>query len=379
MILLQVLTRLLAIVGKELVEAIRRPAALFSLVLGPFLIMAIFGLGYDNSITPFRADLVVPPGAGLSTNLADYQPFVPPGARLDSVGTDAAAAEQALRNQAVDVVVYVPANLMKTFEAGQQSTIRVEYNLISPAKADYATLLVQQLAYAVNEQIIERTAGTGVSVLRAPGSSFPIPPAVIAAPTRAQPENIAPNQPSLPSFYGPAVLALILQHLAITLTALSLIRERRTGVFDVLRVSPVSAFEIVLGKVVAFAILGVVIALALLAVLVDVLGVPLLGDPLLIAASVGLLLVASLGLGLLISVVSDSDRQAVQLALMSLLASVFFSGFLLDVQQFVPVVQGLGDLLPATHGIRLLQDLMLRGAPPSRGTSSPWRRWQAWP
>ena len=65
---------------------------------------------------------------------------------------------------------------------------------------------------------------------------------------------MAPNQPSLTSFFGPAVLALILQHLAVTLTALSLIRERRTGVFDVLRVSPVSAFEIVLGKVVAFAI-----------------------------------------------------------------------------------------------------------------------------
>jgi ABC-type multidrug transport system permease subunit len=293
---------------------------------------------------------------------------VPPGAHLMSVDTDGRAAEQALRDQTVDVVVYVPANLLAAFAAGQQSTIRVEYNLISPAKADYASVLAQELAYAVNEQIIARTAARGFSVLRAPGSSFPIPPAVIAAPTRAQAQNLAPTQPSLASFFGPAVLALIIQHLAVILTALSLIRERRTGVFDILRVSPVSAFEIVLGKVIAFALIGVILALMLLAAMVNVLRVPFLGDPTLIAATIGLLLVASLGLGLLISVVSDSERQAVQLALLTLLASVFFSGFLLDLQQFVPAVQALGDLLPVTHGIRLLQDLMLRG-----GTTQPWR------
>ena len=53
-----------------------------------------------------------------------------------------------------------------------------------------------------------------------------------------------------------------------------------------------------------------------------------------------------------------------------LLASVFFSGLLLDLQQFVPAVQAMGDLLPVTHGIRLLQDLMLRGS-----TTEPWHFW----
>jgi ABC-2 type transporter. len=88
----------------------------------------------------------------------------------------------------------------------------------------------------------------------------------------------------------------------------------------------------------------------------------------LVGITIGLVLAASLGLGLLISVISDSERQAVQLALLVLLGSVFFSGFVLDVQQFAPAVQVIGDLLPVTHGIRLLQDLMLRGA-----TTESWR------
>ena len=125
---------------------------------------------------------------------------------------------------------------------------------------------------------------------------------------------------------------------------------------------PVSASEIVVGKILAFGILGALVAAAVLQLLAAGLGVPFLGDPVLVAVAVGLLLAASLGAGLLISVVSDSERQAVQLALLVLLGSVFFSGFLLDLEQFTPAMQVVGNLLPVTHGIQLLQDLLLRGS-----------------
>ena len=95
--------------------------------------------------------------------------------------------------------------------------------------------------------------------------------------------------------------------------------------------------------------------------LVSALGVPSLATIGSLAVVIGLLLLASLGLGLLIAVVSDSERQAVQLSLLTLLASVFFSGFVLAIDQFTPPVRALAYLLPVTHGIQLLQDLMLRG------------------
>jgi len=89
--------------------------------------------------------------------------------------------------------------------------------------------------------------------------------------------------------------------------------------------------------------------------------VPLLGSPMLLAGIVGLLVLASLGLGLLISIVSDSERQAVQLSLLVLLASVFFSGFVLPIEEFAAPVRALAYALPVTTGIRLSQDVMLRG------------------
>jgi ABC-2 type transport system permease protein len=136
---------------------------------------------------------------------------------------------------------------------------------------------------------------------------------------------------------------------------------------ELFRVSPVNSLELVLGKYLGLGIVSAVIAIVTSLLLVYVLGVPLLGDPWMVALVIGLVVFASLGIGLLISVVSDSERQAVQLALLLLLASVFFSGFVLPINEFTEGVQYLAYALPVTHGIALLQDVMLRG-----GTTDYW-------
>jgi ABC-2 type transport system permease protein len=163
------------------------------------------------------------------------------------------------------------------------------------------------------------------------------------------------------AYYGPAVLALVLQHLALTLVALSLVRERTSGLIEVFRVSPTGALEVVFGKLVSFLVLGGAISFVTVALLVLGIGVPMRGDPLAVASVIGLLLVASLGVGMVIALVSDSERQVVQLSLLLLLASVFFSGFMLSLGSFTEPVQALAYALPVTHGIQLLQDLMLHG------------------
>jgi len=108
-------------------------------------------------------------------------------------------------------------------------------------------------------------------------------------------------------------------------------------------------------------LIGGAIATLTVALLVLGLGVPMVGEVAFVAFTIALLLLASLGLGLLIAVVSDSERQAVQLSLLVLLASVFFSGFVLPITEFSEPVRAIAYTLPVTHGIRLLQDLMLRG------------------
>ncbi len=355
--------RLLALVGKELVEVVRRPGALFSLVLGPFLIMAIFGLGYSGERRPLETVVVIPDGSGLDTDAETYQELAGPGLHIAEVTTDVASAERGVREGRTDVALIAPADAQARFKAGEQSIIQVVVNTVDPIESNYAGFLAGNLANAVNQTIIRRAVEESEGyALSGPGATSPIPPEVVAAPTRAELRNLARSEPNVIAYFAPAVLALILQHLAVTLVSLALVRERTSGVIELFRVAPVNAWEIIAGKVIAYLMLGGLIAAATVFLLIYGLGIPMLGDPGVLAGTIALVLLASLGIGLAIAVISDSERQAVQLSLLVLLGSVFFSGFVLAISEFNEPVRVLAFSIPATHGIRLMQDIMLQGS-----------------
>jgi ABC-2 type transport system permease protein len=364
------LTRILAFVGKELIEVVRRPGALMSLVIGPFVILAIFGAGYSGYRRPLETVVVVPPQSGLPTDVASYSEISGAGLEVVGVTTDAAAADAQLLNHQIDVVLVAPADVEQRFRAGQQSPIEVRVNVVDPVEQNYTTFLARALEREVNRIIVERIAQEGQSYALGAGAqeAAQIPPDVVAAPTVAEVENIAPSQPTVVQYFGAAVLALILQHMALTLIALSITRERTTGLFELFHVSPITAIELIFGKLIAFGLFAGAIAVVTLLLLIGVIGVPMLGDPALLAAVVGLLILASLGLGLLVAAVSDSERQTVQLSLLLLLGSVFFSGFVLAIDQFSEPVKSLTQVLPVTHGIRLISDVMMRGSTESLGS-----------
>lgn len=366
---LAVIVRLMAFVGKEIAETMRRPGAILSLILGPFLIMAVFGLGYSGFKRPLETVIVAPPTSGLPADVETYQELAGGGLHIGEVTADRAAAEARLRAGTADVVIIAPEEPDANFRAGEQSVIEVIVDVVDPVAENYAGFLAAGLASAVNREIIERAAaeGQGYAVAAGQPEAEAIPPAVIAAPTRAEIRNVSPSTPQVISYFAPAVLALILQHLAVTLVAMSLVRERTSGVIELFRIAPVSTAEVLGGKLLAFGLIGGAIATLTVALLVLGLGVPMVAPVGFVVLAIGLLLLASIGLGLLIAVVSDSERQAVQLSLLVLLASVFFSGFVLPIIEFSEPVRAIAYTLPVTHGIRLLQDLMLRG-----GTNQAW-------
>jgi len=368
--IMKALVRIFAVAGKEIVEVFRRPGAVFSLIVGPFLILAIFGFGYGGFRKDLQTIVVIDPASTLPQDAASYQDLGTRGMEIQEVTSDRAAAEAKLRAGVADVVIIVPRDPLGSIEAGQQAELIVLIDTADPVAANYSGFLADTMATAVNREIYRRGAEAGQDYAITIGGKdlSEIPPDVIASPTKAAVQNLAPIGPSVLGFYGPAALALVLQHLAVTLIALSIVRERSSGALDHFRASPMRATELVLGKVAAFGLLGGAIAALSLWLLVNLLGVPMIGAPGAVAGVVILLLVASLGLGLLISVISDSERQAVQLSLLTLLASMFFSGFVLRTEEFATPVQVMSYFLPVTHGISLLQGQMLTG-----GFAAPWQ------
>jgi len=362
-------TRTTSFVGKDVLEVIRQPGALFALIFGPFLIMGVFGLGYSGQYRPLNTILVLPANSNLPTDTSFYQQYLGDSVNLVSITSDADAARAQLQRQQIDLLVIAPPNVEQNFLSGQQSSIDIEYNELDPVRDNYARFIAYRQVQELNQAIIQQAVTSGEQYVVQAGGQPPvqIPPQVIAAPTRADPRNLAPVSPNVLAFFAPAVLALVLQHMGVTLTALSLVRERLSGAMDIFRVAPVRALEILVGKYLAYAFFNLVIAAAITFLVVAVLHVPMLSTVEAVAAVVALLSFASLGLGLLISTLVDTERDAVQLSMLVLLASVFFSGFVLPLDQFLTPLRVAAYALPVTHGIQLLQDYMLRG-----GTNQGW-------
>lgn len=189
-------------------------------------------------------------------------------------------------------------------------------------------------------------------------------PDLLVRPFAVSVEDIAdlPSTPAL--YYAPGALVILIQHLAITFASLSLVRERQLGLTELFRVSPLKPTEILIGKFVAFVLIAAIVAGALTAAMLAF-GVTMRGDPGIFVLAMVLTIAASLGLGFVLSAVAKTDSQAVQYTMMVLLASIFFTGFVLPLDQLVPAVQVVSFLIPATYGIAALHDVMFRGLPPS--------------
>ncbi|MDW3215328.1 MAG: ABC transporter permease [Ilumatobacteraceae bacterium] len=189
-------------------------------------------------------------------------------------------------------------------------------------------------------------------------------PEILIRPFQSRTDNRLDGRINPTEYFTPASLALLLQHLALTFAALSLVRDRRTGLFELMRVGPLSSVEIIIGKIFAYLLVGTAVGALLMAASVYGLSVPLAGSVGWVAFTVVGVLLASLALGMVLAIVAGTESQAVQYAMLVLLAGLFFSGFILPIDGLAAPVSVISWMLPVTYGIASFQDVMLRGLPP---------------
>jgi ABC-2 type transport system permease protein len=202
--------------------------------------------------------------------------------------------------------------------------------------------------------------------IRGPVAEFAeIDPAVLVRPFTSRTYTVLPERILPTDFFAPSSIALLLQHMAVSFAALALVRDRAMGLIEIFRVGPTSVASIISGRFLAFLLAGAVVGAALVASVVRLLDVPMLGSYAWLAASLLLLVFASTALGMVLALVSTTDSQAVQYAMLVLLASLFFGGFVLDLSLFDHPARTVSWLLPITYGIPLAQHSMLRGIPPA--------------
>jgi ABC-2 type transport system permease protein len=463
--------RTLSFLRKEAVEVGRQPRLLLLLVVGPFLVLLLFGAGLRDVDPPIETLFVAPEGTELAEEVRAFADRQEDRLIVEGVTDDEEAALRRLRRGDVQLVVSFPYEVRETVRRDEQAVITLYHTQIDPVEGRAIELFMQTAVDEANQIVMaeavgeaqedsedlqeqvatarERTravrtaaraddddrteeelealrADLGALALAAPALALldgaggagdeggplqerldriaeiigedddqqqqpaqqiqddelaeleteleeldemltefrGLQPEVVVAPFRGEAVRVAGEGIELADFYAPAVAVVLLQHLLITALGLSLVRETELGTTELYRVAPLRPGELIIGKYLAHMLIGGVVAAALLGALIYGLGTPMLGDPWMLVAGVAAVLFASAGLGMLMSLAARSDSQAVQYAMLALLITVFFSGFMLSLERFVPEVGWVSWTIPATYGIDVLRDVMLRGVDP---------------
>jgi ABC-2 type transport system permease protein len=160
----------------------------------------------------------------------------------------------------------------------------------------------------------------------------------------------------------PALIGVILNLTMVLFTAVAIVRERERGNFELLITTPVRNVELMIGKITPYVIIGLVQVSIVLGVGMTLFEVPVNGSVLDLYVASLLFIAATLGLGLVISTIAQSQFQAMQLTFFVFLPSILLSGFMFPFAGMPEVAQWIGRALPLTHFVAMIRGIMLRGA-----------------
>jgi ABC-2 type transport system permease protein len=161
----------------------------------------------------------------------------------------------------------------------------------------------------------------------------------------------------------PGLMGVVLVFVGTIATALGVVRERQSGTLEQLAVMPFRARDVLAGKLLPYLGVAVVDLAVIVAVGVLLFDVPFNGSPLVFALGAVEFLFVTVGIGVLISTVSETQGQAIQLAIMTMLPQILLSGLIFPLQAMAPGVRWIGYLLPLTWFVQLARGVMVRGAP----------------
>ncbi|MBZ9566400.1 ABC transporter permease [Modicisalibacter tunisiensis] len=329
------LRRLLAVIVKEL-RQLRRDRLTFAMIVGiPVMQLILFGYAINLDVRGLDAAVVDQAGTAHSREIIDA---IGASQVLDlryRVATPQ-AAEALLRAGRVSTALVVPADL----EARLARDDRPALQLV----VDGADQVVQATARQLARFPVAGDAGWTRRI-------NPVEVVNYYNPERRAPINTVPG-----------LIGVILTMTLVMFTAIALVRERENGNLELLIATPLSRWELTLGKVVPFIAIGLVQVTLVLLLGGVLFAVPIrgsLGD-LYLAALV--FIVANLALGIFLSTLARSQFQAMQLAVFTFLPQILLSGFMFPFAGMPRAARWVAELLPLTHFLRLIRGIMLRGA-----------------
>lgn len=340
-------SRLMSIIRKEFIQIFRDVRTLVMILVIP--IMQLFLLGYSATSDVRNIPLAVLDQSRShesralldSYRAADYF-------RLAYMVTSEAEIESLISSGDARAAVIIPPDYAQRLNDGSAQVAFI-LDGSDPTSASTALSAAQLISQSHATQILsERFARTG-SGLRVQ------PPVEVRTTVWYNPDMISAH------FMIPGVIGMVLFAIAAILTATSVVRERERGTIEQLIVTPIRPWELIVGKLMPYVILGFFNTIEVLAVGHWWFGMPIRGDLGLIIGLSLLFLVTGLGIGLFASTIANTQQEAMLTVWMTLLPSIFLSGFFFPLEAMPPVLQWVSYLMPLRYYLVILRALLMKG------------------
>ena len=340
-------SRLISIIRKEFIQIFRDPRTLVLVIVMPML--QLFLLGYAATTDVKNISLAV----------WDQSQSQPSRALLDAfraanyfsidypVGSDDEYKELIEQGKIRAALIIPPDYEVRLLEGSAQVSLVLDGSDATVGGTALSTARLIGQSYAT-KVLTEQAALTGRP------SSFKLP-LDVRTQVWYNPDLIAAY------FNVPGVIGMILYFITTLLTASSIVRERERGTIEQLIVTPIRSWELVVGKILPYSILALIDMVEVLIIGHWWFKVPIKGDLGLIFALSGLFLISSLGIGLFASTVANTQQEAFITVMVTMLPSIFLSGFFFPIEAMPQFLQYVSAIVPLRYYLVIIRALLLKG------------------
>jgi ABC-2 type transport system permease protein len=334
--------RTFAMLVKEFIQLRRDRVSFAMIIMVPLVQLMLFGYAINTTPRDLPTAVLLQEHTDLSrailAALQNTRYF-----KVTHFPREEAELDHLLASGQVLFAVEIPANFERAVRRGESPTMLVIADATDPV-----------------------ASGSAMSALG------PIVQTALAHERDIQANAAAPFQIRIHARYNPAavtqlnivpgLVGTILTMTMLIFTALSVTREIERGTMESLLSMPISATEIMLGKIIPYIIVGFVQAGMIIGLGVALFGVPIMGSLAVLAGLSTLFIAANLSIGYTFSTVAQNQLQAMQMTVMFFLPNILLSGFLFPFAGMPQWAQWIGEALPLTHYLRIVRSVMLKGS-----------------
>ncbi len=349
--------RIKEIMLKEFLQTLRDPR-MRALLIGPPLIqLIIFGYAVNLDVENTRMAWMdldrTPESRDLLSAFSGSRYF-----RVTALPEKDAEVRELLDRGEVQAVVRVLPGFSRDIQRGNPNEVQILIDGTNSNTAAISSSYASQIVAAYTLKVLQDQQNSRlVQGTLASGGPAPAPPPVLAVQPRVW------FNPDLRSrvYFVPGVVVNIIALVTIMLTSMSIVREKEIGTMEQLMVTPIRPIELMLGKLLPFAVVGIFEVIFVVAAALLIFGTPLRGSVLFLFLCALVFLLTTLGVGLFISTISHTQQQAMMSSFFFFMPGLLLSGFAFPIRNMPVVVQYLTLLNPVRYFMEIVRGLFLKG------------------